>query len=117
MSDSKKPPVIGSKIKLSHAKQLISDYKTNSGDGHIHSFTISADHIRKIIDQPDCHYVKVHVGLSAPSTKNVGLSLGHTLVFTGADSTAKTIVNGEEDTEAYDDVKSCPPTCPHTDEI
>jgi hypothetical protein len=111
MSDGKTPPIIGKKIKLSHAKKMVADYKAKSGDGHIHSLTISADHLRKIIDQPDCHYVKFHVALSDPTVKNVGLPAGHTLVMAGLNSASKTIVKGEEDTEVYDEITVCPPTC------
>jgi hypothetical protein len=111
MSDGKKPPIIGKKIKLSHAKKIIGAYRAGCDGTHIHSITMSADHLRKIIDQPDCHYVKFHVAVSDPTVKAQGLPLGHTIVAVGADSAQKSIIHSEEDTEVYDDGTTCPPTC------
>lgn len=112
MSDGKTPPIVGAKINLSHAHKIIADYKTKCDDNnHIHSFKISADHLRKIIDQPDCHYVKLHVALSDPTIKAIGLPIGHTLVAIGADAQSKSIVRGEADTEVYDETGTCPPDC------
>ncbi len=111
MSDGKTPPILGSKIKLSHAQKIVSDYRAACDGTHVHSITMSADHLRKIIDQPDCHYVRFHVAVSDPTVKAQGLPLGHTIVAVGADSTQKSIVQGEDDTEVYDDGSVCPPNC------
>jgi len=111
MSDGKTPPIIGAKIKLSHAKKIVADYRAGCDGNHIHSITMSADHLRKIIDQPDCHYVKFHVALSDPTVKAQGLPIGHTLVAVGADSAQKSIIRSEADTEVYDEGATCPPTC------
>ncbi|OKS88974.1 hypothetical protein [Mucilaginibacter polytrichastri] len=111
MSQGKTPPIIGAKIKLSQAEKMISDYRANCDDSHIHHLTISADHLRKIIDQPDCHYVKFHIALADPTVKAQGLPVGHTLVAVGVNSASNTIKAGEEDSEVYEDFSSCPPNC------
>ncbi|NCD69337.1 hypothetical protein [Mucilaginibacter agri] len=110
MSTAKDPAPHGRKIKLSEARKMIADYKGKAQPHHLRSLTISADHLRKIIDQPGCEHVRFHVCLK-DGAASAGIDNAHSLVAVGVDSQNKAMLQGEADSEVYEDFTHCPPTC------
>lgn len=111
MSAAKNSGPHGRKIPVSHAKKMIGDYKAKAAPHHLRSLTISADHLRKIIDQPGCESVRFHVCLKDEPVASVGIDNAHSLVAVGIDAQNLTMLKGENDSEVYEEITHCPPTC------
>ncbi len=104
--------IAGKQKKLSEATKIVNDYAAACEPHHLRSFTISAIHLKKIMAQPGCEYVRFIVGIDGLiQPDKVGIPVGHTLVAVGTDANGKNIKNGENDTEVYEDLDHCPPTC------
>ena len=105
----------GKKMKLSVASKMVESYADGSRTNDLRSVTMSASLIRNIIDQPNCEFVRVFFALEHNARpKNIGVSPGHALVFVGTDAHGKNIINGENNTEVYEDGVMCPPDCPES---
>ena len=116
MSQTPAPGSHGRKIPLSHARKMIADYKAKAAPDHLRSLTISADHLRKIIDQPGCEHVTFHVCLTDPTAKSVGIDNAHSLVAVGVNAKNVAMTAGETDSELYENMTHCPPDCTNGDD-
>lgn len=102
----------GKQMKLSEATKMVESYASGCGSNDLRSMIMSASLIRKIIDQPDCEYIRVFFALDDNAAPDkVGVPIGHTLVFVGADAKGGNIKHGEDDSQVYEDANFCPPYC------
>ena len=91
----------GSIISQTVAENLIAAFDQRY-QGEIISSFIGANHIKSILLQQDCIGIRIYNGYNAASGKM-------SLVLVGVDKDEKELL---DDGLIYDDMITCPPTCP-----
>ncbi|NCD69338.1 hypothetical protein [Mucilaginibacter agri] len=111
MSVTQDPSSAGRRITMAEAREMVETYAKACTDTDIRSLTINADYLRKILDQPDCQFVRFYLAVVDPKAQAQGLPQGHSLVVIGADSTNANITLDDDATQVYEDLSICPPGC------